>query len=126
MGEFPSGQREQTVNLSSLTSVVRIHPLPPKKTLLFAVSFFFYMCNFKKVDSNALMGANTEQSEVRSDRKTVLWTVLTLVQRAKPCDKIHPLPPKKTLLFAVSFFFYMCNFKKSGFERTDNSVDIKH
>ena len=29
MGEFPSGQREQTVNLSSLTSVVRIHPLPP-------------------------------------------------------------------------------------------------
>ena len=28
MGEFPSGQRGQTVNLLSLTSVVRIH-LPP-------------------------------------------------------------------------------------------------
>ena len=27
---FPSGQRGQTVNLLSLTSVVRIHPLPPK------------------------------------------------------------------------------------------------
>ena len=27
--EFPSGQREQTVNLSSMTSVVRIHHLPP-------------------------------------------------------------------------------------------------
>lgn len=26
---FPSGQREQTVNLSSMTSVVRIHHLPP-------------------------------------------------------------------------------------------------
>ena len=29
MGEFPSGQRGQTVNLLSTTSVVRIHSLPP-------------------------------------------------------------------------------------------------
>ena len=29
MGEFPSGQRGQTVNLLSVTSVVRIHLLPP-------------------------------------------------------------------------------------------------
>ena len=29
MGRFPSGQREQTVNLPSPTSVVRIHPCPP-------------------------------------------------------------------------------------------------
>ena len=29
MGAFPSGQRGQTVNLLSSTSVVRIHPLPP-------------------------------------------------------------------------------------------------
>ena len=35
MGEFPSGQREQTVNLSSLTSVVRIHSLPPKSVSIF-------------------------------------------------------------------------------------------
>ena len=28
---FPSGQRGQTVNLLSTTSVVRIHPLPPKR-----------------------------------------------------------------------------------------------
>ena len=31
MGVFPSGQRGQTVNLLSSTSVVRIHPLPPKQ-----------------------------------------------------------------------------------------------
>ena len=31
MGEFPSGQRGQTVNLLSLTSMVRIHLLPPNK-----------------------------------------------------------------------------------------------
>ena len=30
-GEFQSGQMGQTVNLLSLTSVVRIHPLPPIK-----------------------------------------------------------------------------------------------
>ena len=28
MGRFPSGQREQTVNLPLLASVVRIHPCP--------------------------------------------------------------------------------------------------
>ena len=34
MGDFPSGQRGQTVNLLSLTSVVRIHLPPPKKRAL--------------------------------------------------------------------------------------------
>ena len=33
MGEFPSGQRGQTVNLLSVTSVVRIHLPPPAKCL---------------------------------------------------------------------------------------------
>ena len=32
MGGFPSGQREQTVNLLSTTSVVRIHLLPPSNS----------------------------------------------------------------------------------------------
>ena len=31
LGDFPSGQRGQTVNLLSLTSVVRIHHPPPEK-----------------------------------------------------------------------------------------------
>ena len=38
MGEFPSGQRGQTVNLLLLASVVRIHLLPP------------YLCN--KIDAH--------------------------------------------------------------------------
>ena len=42
MGDFPSGQRGQTVNLLSLTSVVRIHhPPPTKKELLSTQSSFF-------------------------------------------------------------------------------------
>ena len=31
MGVFPSGQRGQTVNLLTMSTVVRIHPLPPEK-----------------------------------------------------------------------------------------------
>ena len=34
MGEFPSGQRGQTVNLLAMPSVVRIHLPPPSKTLI--------------------------------------------------------------------------------------------
>ena len=42
MGEFPSGQRGQTVNLLSLTSLVRIQlPPPTKKELLSTKSSFF-------------------------------------------------------------------------------------
>ena len=39
MGEFPSGQRGQTVNLLSLTSVVRIHLPPPSKRTSNRMSF---------------------------------------------------------------------------------------
>ena len=41
MGVFPSGQRGQTVNLLSSTSVVRIHPLPPKNRLVKTSRFFY-------------------------------------------------------------------------------------
>ena len=39
MGDFPSGQRGQTVNLLAMPSVVRIHHLPPSKRDTFRVSF---------------------------------------------------------------------------------------
>ena len=41
MGEFPSGQRGQTVNLLSLTSVVRIHLPPPDYVPDFTVRHIF-------------------------------------------------------------------------------------
>ena len=41
MGEFPSGQRGQTVNLLLSASVVRIHPLPPNKIPPKRVVFLF-------------------------------------------------------------------------------------
>ena len=44
LGDFPSGQRGQTVNLLSLTSVVRIHHPPPTKRELLSTksSLFVY------------------------------------------------------------------------------------
>ena len=63
VGRFPSGQREQTVNLPSQTSMVRIHPCPPKsfslpgrhilrewrnwQTRMIQVHVFVRTCRFK-------------------------------------------------------------------------------
>ena len=55
MGEFPSGQRGQTVNLLLSASMVRIHPLPPElspekaqstKTLEISRVFAIFTVNF--------------------------------------------------------------------------------
>ena len=47
MDEFPSGQREQTVNLPSQTSVVRIHPHPPDyRRIALAVFVVFRLKQF--------------------------------------------------------------------------------
>ena len=53
MEGFPSGQREQTVNLSSMTSVVRIHHLPPKEPILLRVSVLFW-CQVEWIRKPAL------------------------------------------------------------------------
>ena len=41
MGDFPSGQRGQTVNLLATPSVVRIHHLPPIRTVRLNGSYFY-------------------------------------------------------------------------------------
>ena len=48
MGEFPSGQRGQTVNLLSVTSVVRIH-LPPPNSALKDAEFCFILSTFRTI-----------------------------------------------------------------------------
>ena len=49
MGEFPSGQRGQTVNLLSVTSVVRIHLPPPRKTVAPAgVTVFLFVRRIRR------------------------------------------------------------------------------
>ena len=66
MGEFPSGQRGQTVNLLSVTSVVRIH-LPPPKILGSKVPENFYLLPLhsslftKKAPENFEVIGNSEE-----------------------------------------------------------------
>ena len=43
MGEFPSGQRGQTVNLLRFASMVRIRPPPPEKHQAVGLVFFSYI-----------------------------------------------------------------------------------
>ncbi len=47
MGEFPSGQRGQTVNLLRFASMVRIRPLPPKTPSANAEGVFLYSIFFQ-------------------------------------------------------------------------------
>ena len=42
MGEFPSGQRGQTVNLLRIASMVRIRPPPPKSPRQMSTTFLTY------------------------------------------------------------------------------------
>ena len=55
MGDFPSGQRGQTVNLLATPSVVRIHHLPPNKNrsfewfLFFCIFYFLYLYYYRNL-----------------------------------------------------------------------------
>ena len=54
MGEFPSGQRGQTVNLLRFASMVRIRPPPPQKTAIRKDGGFLWWMN-GWMDSNMKM-----------------------------------------------------------------------
>ena len=59
MGEFPSGQRGQTVNLLSMTSVVRIHLPPPKRLIFFEYQAFLKLfSDFCVCRKSAFLGVN--------------------------------------------------------------------
>ena len=72
MGEFPSGQRGQTVNLLSSTSVVRIHLLPPVLKIALNTAFravFFlltvkvtakYAIKYEIICKNNIVAQNTD------------------------------------------------------------------
>ena len=84
MGEFPSGQRGQTVNLLSVTSVVRIHLPPPK------------IPNIRLDGRNFLILG--EGGFERRLLVTVQWTVATAV--AFSAEKANP-PSCWILLLSV-------------------------
>ncbi len=62
MGDFPSGQRGQTVNLLATPSVVRIHHLPPIRTVRLNGSYFyiyFFLIIFSATYNNFMQNKRT-------------------------------------------------------------------
>ena len=90
MGEFPSGQRGQTVNLLRFASMVRIRPPPPQKDQSFWIGLFVHT------------GSRMMDSKGRS-KQTVRWTVCPAVARPQPGESVlpHHKPIRKGLVFFV-------------------------
>ena len=90
---FPSGQRGQTVNLLSTTSVVRIHPLPPKITNRFCGWLFLCKKGWMRTTSLKIGGLRSKRTPSEA--------------------RVHPLPPKTTNRFCG--WLFLC---KKGWIRT--------
>ena len=89
MGEFPSGQRGQTVNLLAVLSVVQIHLPPPCKKALLSGRQKCVFCWWEMVDSDHR--SETQQiyslpplaTREISHMKSTVWT-LELVNGVEP------------------------------------------
>ena len=55
MDGFPSGQRGQTVNLLLSASMVRIHPLPPRRSKVRFAPFFFVKKNIRPLPCSSFI-----------------------------------------------------------------------
>ena len=90
MGEFPSGQRGQTVNLLRIASVVRIH-LPPPKNQSSWTGFCFGM-GVWMVDSNPpKCNSPVDCCSRRLDGANPLFSS----HREENANRIHLSPPNK-------------------------------
>ena len=102
MGRFQSGQMDQTVNLTSSTSVVRIHLCPPQKGHLIGCPFCLVEV-IVKTQSYRWFARGGEDGWVgiflRSASPTTLWR-----------SQSPPLPTKRNLkrttCVAVRFLFF--------------------
>ncbi len=77
LGDFPSGQRGQTVNLLSLTSVVRIHHPPPIRSTCFQVDliyriirkFLHLLIKFSKKQKSVTIFQPKDNARLKNKRK---------------------------------------------------------
>ena len=100
-GDFPSGQRGQTVNLLSLTSVVRIHHPPPKNPRTVFSDFFIQAAGLAYhrrtkcgvyhqgrraalVFHHALVCTSLRLDDIRSHRLMIYRNKLRMIYKALP------------------------------------------
>ena len=90
MGDFPSGQRGQTVNLLSTTSVVRIHHPPPIKKTPNKVSFLLVV-NESSDDISVFDGNVVRNLRASHNQLASKWCEQILPQgKNPPSDMIAP------------------------------------
>ena len=71
MGEFPSGQRGQTVNLLRIASMVRIRPPPPipQKFIFLVLLRYFYLFSGAYCSTSQLLLLPSRNEKIRKNTK---------------------------------------------------------
>ncbi len=83
MGDFPSGQRGQTVNLLATPSVVRIHHRPLNADVAQLAEQL--ICNQQVIGSSPIIGLN------RITRGGAVWKLVGLITRRSQVQILSPL-----------------------------------
>ena len=89
MGEFPSGQRGQTVNLLRFASMVRIRPPPPQKRPVH-MNWSFLWWRGRKIRTH--LNATVRWTVAAASSKTGGFLSFSLSLRGKNANRIpHPI-----------------------------------
>ena len=83
MGDFPSGQSGQTVNLLATPSVVRIHHRPLNADVAQLAEQL--ICNQQVIGSSPIIGLN------RITRGGAVWKLVGLITRRSQVQILSPL-----------------------------------
>ena len=110
MGRFQSGQMDQTVNLTSSTSVVRIHLCPPQKRHTKRYVFFVH-CRDDWWNAVLSVVRANEQKRYSSCFSHSLLRVKLCCQRQQFSTSAHQEKPKSNHFVAVGFLFFMRKYK---------------
>ena len=113
MGEFPSGQRGQTVNLLRFASMVRIRPPPPsvadkidatRKPLEFLAVFAFSWVYF----SFDFYRCHIDTRWIRTTETVVRGLVSLHFQRSQPSFFVFERNSEKNILHKFLLYVFVC------------------
>ena len=104
MGEFPSGQRGQTVNLLSSTSLVRIQLPPPKNSSHPCGGCYFFVWLLIRSSPKALFALGCWSAYSPQNNPRLRWIFKAKISSSLHCKDEYPaslpyLSPLRWLLF---------------------------